>query len=399
MSRLAELIAELCPDGVEYMQLGEISQVTMGTSPNGNTISSDPQNGIEFHQGKSCFGNILLGYSNIFTSLPIKVAEVGSIVMSVRAPVGDTNITERKIAIGRGLCAIVGKSPIETKFIYYCLNAFVNEIRKKSTGSTFDAINTDDVRSIKIPVPPLPVQEEIVRILDQFTELETQLDAELEAREKQYAYYRDALLDFSPGKPRIGSKHSRLNKLIETLCPNGVEIVPLDKVSKIERGQRVTKSKLSLTAKYPVISGGINPMGFLDYYNRDENTITVAQYGTAGFVNFQKQKFWANDVCYTIQVSPRLLNKYLYYFLRSKQDLIYSMKIDAVPAHLPLQRLESLSISIPPLEVQNDIVRILDQFDSLVNDIKQGLPAEKAARRKQYEYYRDELLTFKEKQA
>lgn len=187
---------------------------------------------------------------------------------------------------------------------------------------------------------------------------------------------------------------SRLSDLIAVLCPDGVEIVPLYKVSKIERGQRVTKSKLSPTAKYPVISGGINPMGFLDYYNRDENTITVAQYGTAGFVNFQKQKFWANDVCYTIQVSPRLLNKYLYYFLRSKQDLIYSMKIDAVPAHLPLQRLESLSISIPPLEVQKEIVRILDQYSAAEQELETQLDAELEARGKQYTYYRDALLDF-----
>ncbi|MFA7364719.1 MAG: restriction endonuclease subunit S [Aminobacteriaceae bacterium] len=165
MSKLEELIAELCPDGVEYRMLYEIADLTMGTSPSGSTISTDPSGGIEFHQGKTFFGNMMLGHSNMCTSAPVKEAEAGSIIMSVRAPVGDTNITDRKIAIGRGLCGILGKEALETKFLYYYLNACVNDIKKKSTGSTFQAINTNDVKSISIPLPPLPVQRNLQRNL------------------------------------------------------------------------------------------------------------------------------------------------------------------------------------------------------------------------------------------
>ena len=201
MNRIEKLIAELCPDGVEWRKLGEVCEIIMGTSPEGKTISSNSTNGIEFHQGKLFFGNKFLKHSNLFTTSPIKIAKPGSILMSVRAPVGDTNITDRAVAIGRGLCSILGQSSTQTQFIYYYLKAFVNIIKRKSTGSTFEAINTNDVISIPIPIPPLSEQERIVAILDKFdalvNDLTSGLPAEIEARRKQYEYYRDKLLNFN----------------------------------------------------------------------------------------------------------------------------------------------------------------------------------------------------------
>jgi len=377
MSKLDELIAELCPDGVEYRELHEVSQITMGTSPNGNTISSDPQNGIEFHQGKSCFGNILLGYSSIFTTLPIKVAEAGSIVMSVRAPVGDTNITERKIAIGRGLCAIAGKSPIETKFIYYCLNAFVNEIKKKSTGSTFDAINTDDVRSIKIPIPPLPIKQEIVRILDTFTELEAELEAELEERKKQYEYYRDKLLTFG----------------------DDVEYKKLRAICEIKRGVRVVRNQLKQKGEYPVYQNSMIPLGYYDKKNAEANTTFIITAGAAGEVGYSNVDFWAADDCFALICPKSLNNKFLYYYLKTQQEYLFSRVRRASVPRISRVVFEALQIPIPPLSEQERIVAILDRFDALCNDLTSGLPAEIEARRKQYEYYRDKLLTFREAKA
>ena len=202
MNRIEKLIAELCPDGVEWRKLGEVCEIIMGTSPEGKTISSNSTNGIEFHQGKLFFGNKFLKHSNLFTTSPIKIAKPGSILMSVRAPVGDTNITDRAVAIGRGLCSILGENPVQTQFIYYYLKASVNIIKRKSTGSTFEAINTNDVISIPIPIPPLSEQERIVAILDKFdalvNDLTSGLPAEIEARRKQYEYYRNKLLQFPP---------------------------------------------------------------------------------------------------------------------------------------------------------------------------------------------------------
>ena len=102
---------------------------------------------------------------------------------------------------------------------------------------------------------------------------------------------------------------SKLDELIQTLCPNGVEYVYLGNCSRIKRGNRVTKSELIEGGKYPVFSGGVTPMGYLNSYNRNENTITVVQYGTAGFVNFITEKFWANDVCYSVFPNENLNNK------------------------------------------------------------------------------------------
>ena len=186
---------------------------------------------------------------------------------------------------------------------------------------------------------------------------------------------------------------SRLEDLIQTLCPDGVEKLKLSTISTIKRGQRITKSELMPDGPYPVISGGVNPMGFTNDFNRNENTITVAQYGTAGFVNWQANKFWANDVCYSIYPDEKLLNRYLYYSLLSAQNLIYTLVIDAVPAHLPHSRLAALEIFVPPLPVQEEIVRILDTFSGVVTELE----AEQAARVRQYEHYRNELLSFDSK--
>ena len=188
-------------DEVERKPLADVCELTMGTSPKGNTISSEKNNyNIEFHQGKTFFGYSLINHSQLYTNSPIKIAESESVIMSVRAPVGDVNMTNRRIAIGRGLCSIIGKSKLNTKFLYYFINSNKNELKKKSNGSTFESINTDDIKSFKIPIPPLSEQERIVSILDKFdslcNDITKGLPAEIEARKKQYEYYRDKLLTF-----------------------------------------------------------------------------------------------------------------------------------------------------------------------------------------------------------
>ena len=189
---------------------------------------------------------------------------------------------------------------------------------------------------------------------------------------------------------------TNLKNLLTTYCPNGVEYKKLKDVAKIIRGQRITKKNLVENGLFPVISGGTEPMGYINNYNREADTITVAQYGTAGYVELQKERFWANDVCYSIMPSDTIENKYLYYAIMSKQEEIYKMRTDAVPPCLPLDRLETIPIPLPPLPVQQEIVRILDHFTALTAALTAELTAELTARRKQYAYYRDELLTTSE---
>ena len=185
---------------------------------------------------------------------------------------------------------------------------------------------------------------------------------------------------------------SRLEQLIAELCPDGVEYVKLSSICDIKRGERVTKSQLIEDGIYPVFSGGVSPMGYFNKFNREENTITIAQYGTAGYVNWIDEKFWANDVCYSLFPKEVINKRYLYFVLVNLQDYIYTLRIDAVPAHLPVDRLGNIKIPLPPLPVQQEIVRILDNFTDLIAE----LTAELTARRKQYEYYLNKLLDFKE---
>ena len=181
---------------------------------------------------------------------------------------------------------------------------------------------------------------------------------------------------------------SKIFDLINELCPNGVEFRELGEIADIVRGQRVTKAELQNDGKYPVVSGGIKPLGFLNKFNREANTITVAQYGTAGYINFIEEKFWANDVCYCIFPKKEISNKFLLYCLMKNQEFIYSLRTNAIPAHLPQKLLSEIKLPVPPMEVQREIVRILDSFTLLT--------AELTARKKQYEFYRDFLLSFNE---
>jgi type I restriction enzyme S subunit len=172
---------------------------------------------------------------------------------------------------------------------------------------------------------------------------------------------------------------------------NMVEWKELGDVCKIVRGKRVTKGELIENGRYPVISGGVTPMGYIDSYNREPNTITVSQYGTAGYVDFQHSRFWANDICYCIYPESNLDNKYLWYVLKNKQDLLYAIRnTDAIPYSLPPDTLNSVSIPIPTISEQQRIVDILDTFTSSIDNLKQQI----VQRRKQYEFYRDQSLTF-----
>ncbi len=173
-----------------------------------------------------------------------------------------------------------------------------------------------------------------------------------------------------------------------------VEWKKLGEICSIVRGKRVTKSELVENGIYPVISGGVSCLGYLDKFNRESNTITIAQYGTAGYIDIQKEKFWANDVCYSLFPANSILNMFLYYSLKNRQRDIYALRTNAVPAHLPQKELAEVIIPLPPLLEQNRIVGILDTFTSSIENLKEQI----AQRRKQYEYYRDQLLDLEGKE-
>ena len=188
--------------GYVELELDKVANITMGVSPSGNSITDiKSEKNIEFHQGKTYFGETMLLQSNVYTNEPKKYAEKNSIVMSVRAPVGDTNMVNRKISIGRGLCSILADEKISlTKYLYYYIKSNVDKLKAMSNGSTFEAINSESIRKFTVSLPPLEEQQRIVDILDRFdrlcNDISEGLPAEIEARQKQYEYYREKLLNF-----------------------------------------------------------------------------------------------------------------------------------------------------------------------------------------------------------
>ncbi|GAA6942326.1 restriction endonuclease subunit S [Helicobacter pylori] len=185
----------------------------------------------------------------------------------------------------------------------------------------------------------------------------------------------------------------KIERLLQTLAPKGVEFRKLGEVCEIIRGKRVTKKEILDKGKYPVVSGGIGFMGYLNEYNREKNTITIAQYGTAGFVNWQNQKFWANDVCFSVIPKETLINRYLYYVLTNMQNYLYSISNrSAIPYSISSNNIMQITIPIPPLEIQQEIVKILDAFTELNTELNTELKA----RKKQYQYYQNMLLDFKD---
>ena len=182
---------------------------------------------------------------------------------------------------------------------------------------------------------------------------------------------------------------SHLQDLIEELCPEGVPYVELCEVAEVVRGDRITKKQLVEDGEYVAWSGGREPFGLYNDYNREADTITVAQYGSAGYVNWVDEKFWANDVCYSVFPKEGMDNRFLYHVLLQNQKLLYDLTTKAIPDCLPKERLEGIQIPLPPLPVQREIVKILDNFTELT--------AELELRKKQYAHYREKLLGFEKR--
>ena len=166
-------------------------------------------------------------------------------------------------------------------------------------------------------------------------------------------------------------------------------------MANISRGVRVVKKQLNPNGKYPVYQNSLAPMGYFDQKNHKAETTYIISAGAAGEIGFCNTDFWAADDCLVVTDLKGIRNKYIYYFLCTKQDYIKSNVRKASIPRLSRTVIESIQIPLISEEEQDKIVSILDRFDSLCNDLSSGLPAEIEARQKQYEYYRDKLLTFK----
>jgi type I restriction enzyme S subunit len=272
-------------------------------------------------------------------------------------------------------------SDLDPKFVSYFFSSrgFREQIRQRVASSKVSSISTQSVAKALIPVPPLRVQLEVVHVLDRLSflqsELESLLEAELEARRGQYEYYRRVLLDSSDGE---GFRDMSLGDLIR---PNF--------------GTRITKKDDAGTA-YPVYGGGGESFR-TDAFNR-ENEWVVSRFAmSANCVRRVSGKFWMLDSGFTFDLKDDAADKeFVGQLLLSLQPVIFATSTQSAQKNIDVDGFKRLRVRLPSLAHQREVASRLSEFDALVADLQYGLPAELAARRKQYEYYRDKLLTFEE---
>lgn len=397
MSRIVELIAELCPDGVEYKRLSEMGKFVRGKRFVWKDVVPD---------GKPC-----IHYSELYTTYGLATKKTVSHLDEGKyeklrfANPGDVVIVgagETVEDIGIGV-AWLGTEPaavhdacyiykhgdtLDPVFISYYLRSgfYHNQITRFVSSAKISSISADNLGRALIPVPPIEVQREVVRILDTFTELTDELTAklaeEVTARKQQYAYYRDRLL----------SRES-----LEALDGKPVEMVKLGKTCLIETGK--------LNAKAATENGAYcffttaEEVSKIDTYRWDTEALLIAGNANVGSVKHFKGKFEAYQRTYVLtQFVSDIQPRYLYHYLEARlKDYLVDKSNSAAMTYIVLSTLQSFPIPVPSLATQQKVIDILDRFDALTTSLTDGLPAEIEARRQQYEYYRDYLLDFPRK--
>ncbi|GAA8785623.1 restriction endonuclease subunit S [Helicobacter pylori] len=412
MHKIEHLLQTLAPKGVEFKTLEEVFEIKNGYTPSKNNPEFWEKGTIPWFRMEDIRenGRILKDSIQHITPKALKGKKLfpkNSIIISTTATIGehallivDSLANQRFTFLSKKAnCGIA----LDMKFFFYQCFLLGEWCKKNTNVSGFASVDMTAFKKYKFPIPPLEVQQEIVKILDAFTELNT----ELNARKKQYQYYQNMLLDFDD----INSNHKdakiktypkRLKTLLQTLAPKGVEFRKLGEVCESTNKKTLKISEVSEVKNkgmYPVINSGRDLYGYYHDFNNDGENITIASRGEyAGFINYFNEKFFAGGLCYPYKVKDtnELLTKFLYFYLKTNEIQIMENLVSrgSIPA-LNKADIETLTIPIPPLEIQQEIVKILDQFSLLTTDLLAGIPAEIKVRKKQYEYYREKLLSFK----
>ncbi|GAA7931608.1 restriction endonuclease subunit S [Helicobacter pylori] len=416
MHKIERLLQTLAPKGVEFRKLGEVCE-----SANKKTLKISEVSEVK---NKGMYpvinsGRDLYGYYHDFNNdgENITIASRGEYA-------GFINYFNEKFFAG-GLCypyKVKDTNELLTKFLYFYLKTNEIQIMENlvSRGS-IPALNKADIETLTIPIPPLEIQQEIVKILDAFTELNT----ELKARKKQYEYYQNMLLDFKDtnqnhqdAKERLVQKTypKRLQTLLQTLAPKGVEFKTLEEVFEIKNGYTPSKNNPEFWEKgtipwfrmEDIRENGrilkdsiqhITPKALKNKKLFPKNSIIISTTATIGEHALLIVDSLANQQFTFLSKKANcgiaLDMKFFFYqcFLLGE----WCKKNTNVSgfASVDMTAFKKYKFPIPPLEIQQEIVKILDQFSILTTDLLAGIPAEIEARKKQYEYYREKLLTFK----
>ena len=364
---------------VEWKPLGEVAKVNKGVQLN-KTKLKDEGKYPAYNGGKT-----YSGWTDDFN-----VEENTTIISQGGASAGFVNFVTTKFWANAHCYYIIPNLEIvNNRYLYQFLKFQEKFFMNSQHGAGIPALAISKLNKHLIPVPPLSVQQEIVRILDKFTQLEAELEAELDCRKRQYEYYRDKLLSFN----EVVGGGSR------ALIFSDLQWKTLGEVAELKRGRVISKEYLyENIGEYPVYSSQTvnnGEIGKIKTFDFEQEAITWTTDGAnAGTVFYREGRFSITNVCGLITIKNiQILNyKYLYYWLsiEAKKHVYSGMGHPKLMSN----QMEKIQIPIPPIEEQERIAGILDKFDTLVNSISEGLPREIELRRKQYEYYREKLLSF-----
>lgn len=366
MSKINDLIKELCPNGVEYKQLREISNMQRGQSITSKDLITGTVPVVAGGQEPSF-------YNDKFNRIGETIT-----VSSSGAYAGHINYWNEPI-----LCTdsfSIKSDTINIKYLYHYLKLKQKYIYEKKKGAGIPHVHISDIEKLLIPVPPKEVQEEIVKILDKFGELEAELEAELVSRKQQYEFWRRKLLDKENYK---SYKRYNITEVCKDIFAGGD--VPKDTIKGILKPQD--------DFIYPVISNGVGENAIYGYSKNYKvnvsSCVTIAARGTIGYHEVRYGKF--TPIIRLITLIPNteiITTKFLNYALYN-----YSFNSSGGIPQLTTPTIKKFDLNVPPIEEQERIVNILDKFDKLINE---SIPKEIKLRRKQYEYYRNKLLSFEE---
>ena len=382
MSKLEELIQQYCPDGVEWKPLGEATIMKRGTSATKGIMQEGDIPVISGGRQPAFYCNVSNRTGEVIT-----VAGSG-------AGAGYVQYWNEPIFVCDAF-SIQGNETLKTKYVYYILTNIQEKIYSTKKGGGVPHVHMSSIDKFEIPVPPLPIQEEIVRILDAFTELQAELQAELQKRLQQYNYYRDNLLSF---EGRTDVQWKKLNEVATVY--DGTHQTPAYKESGIPFISVENIGNIYNSRKY------ISREDFDKYKIKPRmGDVFMTRIGSIGVCAvFEKQA----DIAYYVSLAlirpnqDAVNSRYLKHIIESLtgcKELKKRTLVNAVPIKVNKDDIGKIVLPFPSLAEQQKIVSILDRFDTLTTDLTQGLPAEIEKRRQQYEYYRDKLLTFKRKGA
>ena len=362
--------------GWEYKKLGEVCNITMGQSPDGKSINDNE--GVEFHQGKTCFGERTLGVSCLFSNAPVKLAEANSVLLCVRAPVGYPNITNRKICIGRGLCALYAKENIDNTFLFYSLLGKQSHFEKNATGSTFKAISSKVISNTEIPFPPKSTQLSIVSELDKINELIRLKKEQL----KDYDNLAQSIFYEMFGDPVENEKGWEVKKM-KDVCTHIVDC------------PHSTPKKADTTTNYPCIrtselKGGTISWSTMQYLEKDEYEKRIARLKPeTGDIIFGREGTIGDAVIlpsgYNFSLGQRtmlirtdnemIINTFMHRTLMSEwiKHQIEYVNVSSTVAHVNIKDFKLFDVPLPPLPLQHLFAQRIEQIERQKSAVQKSI--------------------------